>query len=124
MKLNLAHEHELAPGAATASDVADHYDRVAAVALASGDPAVLAWALAHAGDMSLVRRAAPPHTTLEGGYGRSFGPVTVGDKARWLIGRLLPPELAASAIAEGPAWLERSGARLRWKAAECRFGLA
>ncbi|MFP5503363.1 MAG: hypothetical protein ACLGIN_12815 [Candidatus Sericytochromatia bacterium] len=120
----MADEHELAPGAATASDVADHYDRVVAAALASGDRDALAWALAHTGDTRLVRRAAPPHGTLEGGYGRSFGPVTVGDKARWLIGRLLPPALAAEAIAEGPAWLDRFGDLLRWQAAERRFARA
>jgi hypothetical protein len=44
--------------------------------------------------------------------------VTVGDKAVFLLKRVLGPQ-AEAAIAQGPAWTQ--GRRLRWVAGEKRF---
>lgn len=115
----LAVEQALALPAATASNVADHYDRAMAALLASGDPEVLTWAIAHAHDATPVRGADPPHDPVEGGYGKVFGPLTVGDKARFLLGRWLGASRAAEAIAAGPAWAETKP--LRWDARASRF---
>ncbi|MNS04802.1 hypothetical protein D3C72_361890 [compost metagenome] len=112
-------EGELAPAAALAADAAEQYDRTMATLLASGDPAVVAEAIALADDQTPVRQSAPPHDTLEGGYGRHFGSVTVGDKARFLLTRVLGPERADEAIAHGPDWLQ--GRSLRWDARARRF---
>lgn len=112
-------EGELAPGAATASDAAQHYDRTMAKLLASGDPAVVAAALVRVGDATPVHRAAPPHDELVGGYGRHFGTVTVGDKAVFLLKRVLGPERAEEAIAAGPSWPRVPS--LRWDASSRRF---
>jgi hypothetical protein len=112
-------EGDIAPGAALAADAAEQYDRTMATLLASGDPAVVAEAIALVDDPTLVRQAAPPHDTLEGGYGRHFGAVTLGDKARFLLMGVLGPERAAEAIAQGPAWLQ--GRSLRWDARSRRF---
>lgn len=115
----LAEEQELAPPAMTASNVADHYDRPMAALLATGDAEVLTWAIAHAHDATPVRAARPPHDPVEGGYGKVYGPLTVGDKARFLITRWLGPKRADEAIAAGPAWVDRQP--LRWDARAQRF---
>lgn len=119
----LAEEHELAPPALLASNVAGHFDRPMARLLTCGDPAVLALALARLADETLVRRAEPPYAPLEGGYGKTFGPITVADKARFLLTQLLPEPAARAAIAEGPAWWDRHGRALRWDARARRFTL-
>lgn len=112
-------EGELAPGAATASDAAQHYDRPMAKLLTCGDPAVVSAALALVGDETPVHRASPPHDELVGGYGRHFGTVTVGDKAVFLLKRVLGPEQADEAIDAGPAWPRARS--LRWDASARRF---
>ena len=115
----LAEEHALAPPAMTASNVADQYDTPMALLLATGDREVLRWAIAHADDPTPVRTARPPHDQVEGGYGKMFGPLTVGDKARFLLTRWLGRKRAAAAIAAGPAWVD--GQALRWDARSARF---
>lgn len=118
----LAEEHELAPGASAASNVADHYDRNVAQLLSCGDAGIVAEAIARLNDPTPVRRASPPHDRVEGGYGRTFGLVTVGDKARFVLEHVLPPELATSALADGAAaWWRREGGRLRWDSASGHF---
>jgi hypothetical protein len=112
-------EDALAPGAALASDAADQFDVTMAKLLTCGDPAVVAEALALVDDATPVLAARAPHDPLEGGYGRHFGTVTVGDKARFLLGRVLGAERAAEAIALGPAWLQ--GKALRWDTASRCF---
>jgi hypothetical protein len=112
-------EDELAAGAAVASDAAAQFDRNMARLLTCGDPAVVAAALARLDDETPVQQAQPPHDPLEGGYGRHFGQVTVGDKARFLLKRVLGREWAEAAIAQGPAWCQ--GRPLRWDAKQGRF---
>lgn len=115
----LRHEEALAPGAALAADAADQFDVTMAALLAAGDPAVVAEALARVDDDTLVLNATAPHEPLEGGYGRHFGAVTVGDKAKFLLVRLLGEARAAEAIAQGPAWCQ--GRALRWQADRRQF---
>lgn len=115
----LRHEEALAPGAALDSDAANHYDVTMAQLLASGDPQVVAEALAWVEDDTVVLGASAPHEPLEGGYGRHFGAVTLGDKARFLLARVLGEARAAEAIAQGPAWCE--GRELNWQPALKQF---
>ena len=115
----LRSEEALSPGSALAADAAEQFDVTMAELLTCGDPAVVAEALAWVHDGTLVLRAAPPHDTLEGGYGRHFGAVTVGDKARFLLTRVLGPERAVEAIAQGPGWC--AGRTLDWDAGRGRF---
>ena len=96
----LAEEQELAISAATASNAADQYDANVEHLLRCGDPAVVAEALKRVDDATVVRRAGSPEP-VEGGYGKAFGAVTVGDKARFLVLSLLGPTRGARAIAEG-----------------------
>jgi hypothetical protein len=112
-------EAPLAPGAALAADAADQFDVNMATLLTAGDPAVVAEALARVNDDTLVLGAAPPHEPIEGGYGRHFGAVTVGDKAKFLLNRLLGEARSAEAIAQGPAWCE--GRVLRWQPERRQF---
>jgi hypothetical protein len=112
-------EEALAPGAALEADAAEQFDLNMATLLTAGDPAVVAEALARVNDDTLVLGATPPHEPLEGGYGRHFGAVTVGDKAKFLLRRVLGEARAAEAIAQGPAWCE--GRALRWLPERRRF---
>jgi hypothetical protein len=115
----MSREHPLAPPAMTASNVADHYDVTMAALLPTGEREVLAWALTHAGDLTPVLDAKAPHDKIEGGYGKAFGHVTVGDKARFLLVRWLGEQLAREAMAQGAAWLD--GRPLRWDARAGKF---
>jgi hypothetical protein len=110
----LQDEDELAGPAGLSSNVADHYDRQVGAILRAGDPAVLPELLKLARDARPVRRIAPPHLPLDGGYGKTFGPITVGDKARYALSRLLPAPLLREALAQGPAWFEANKLKLQW----------
>lgn len=116
----LDQEHEIAPPAAMLSDCSGHYDREVAQLVGARDKAVLPALLARAADAREVVSAIPPHLPVDGGYGKLFGRVTVGEKARFALTRLLGP-LAAEAIAAGPAWYKAHGAALRWDARQNRF---
>lgn len=118
---NLHEEHEIAPPAAMLSDATGHYDREVARLLASKDKAVVQALLARAGDPREVVRARPPHLPVEGGYGKTWGRVTVADKARFALGKLLGGALAAEAVAGGAAWWQAHGAALRWDARSGRW---
>jgi hypothetical protein len=110
----LAEEDELAGPAALSSNVADHYDRNVGALMRAGELAVLPELLKLARDPRPVRRQAPPHLPLDGGYGKTFGPVTVGDKARFALSRVLPAPLLRDALAQGPAWFEANKLKLQW----------
>lgn len=120
----LHEEHEIAPPAAMLSDASAHYDREVARLLASRDKAVVQALLARAGDTREVLKAAPPHLPVEGGYGKTWGRVTVGDKARFALGRLLGEALAREAIAGGAGWWQAHGAALSWHPRLARFTLS
>lgn len=119
----LQEEHEVAPPAAMLSDARGHYDREVARLLASRDKAIVQALLARAHDPREVLRARPPHLPLEGGYGKTWGRVTVADKARFTLARLLGERLAAEAISGGGGWWQANGAGLRWDAGASRFVL-
>lgn len=119
----LHEEDELAGPAAVASNVAYHYDRVAGQLMRSGDPRVLAELFKRLRDDTPVTRAVPPFLPIHGGYGKTFGPITVGDKARFMIGKLLPPEVAKEALAKGANWLTLNRTRLRWDPEARRYRL-
>lgn len=112
----LHEEHEIAPPAAMLSDASGHYDREVAQLVAARDKAVIPALLARAGEAREVMRAAPPHLPVDGGYGKLFGRVTVGDKARFALAKLLGDKVAAEAVAAGPAWWQANGAKLAWDA--------
>jgi hypothetical protein len=117
----LHEEFEVAPPAAMLSDARGHYDREVGQLLAAKDKAVIPALLARAGDRREVVKAQPPHLPVEGGYGKAWGRVTVGDKARFALARLLGEALAAEAVAGGPAWWQANGAKLRWDARRGHF---
>lgn len=117
----LPQEVELAGPAALSSNVAHHYDRNAGALMLVGDPAVLPELLKLARDPRPVRRQAAPNLPLDGGYGKTYGPVTVGDKARFVLTRLLPAPLLREALAQGPAWFEANKRRLQWDAKARQF---
>lgn len=117
----LHEEHEIAPPAAMLSDAAGHYDREVARLLAARDKAVIPALLAKAGDAREVLKARAPHLPVEGGYGKPWGRVTVGDKARFALGKLLGDALAKEAIAGGPGWWQAHGAALKYDPKARRF---
>lgn len=117
----LHEEHEIAPPAAMLSDASAHYDREMARLLASRDKAVVQALLRRAGDTREVLKSTPPYLPVEGGYGKLWGRLTVGDKARFALRRLLGDGLAAEAIAGGAAWWQAHGATLKWDPRLTRF---
>ena len=117
----LHEEHEIAPPAAMLSDAAGHYDRELARLLGSRDKAVLQALLLRVDDPREVLKARAPHLPVEGGYGKPWGRVTVGDKARFALGKLLGEALAAEAIAGGAAWWRAHGAALKYDPKASRF---
>ncbi len=117
----LHEEHEIAPPAAMLSDASAHYDREVARLVASRDKAVIQALLARANDTREVLKAIPPYLPVEGGYGKLWGRVTVGDKARFALGRLLGDRLAGEAIAGGAGWWQAHGAALKWDPRISRF---
>ncbi|MDB5100568.1 MAG: hypothetical protein JWM80_4989 [Cyanobacteria bacterium RYN_339] len=110
----LQDELELAGPAALSSNVADHYDRGVGALMRSGDLQVLPELLKLARDPRPVRRELPPYLPLDGGYGKTFGPVTVGEKARFALSKLLPAPLLREALAQGPTWFEANKLKLQW----------
>lgn len=117
----LHEEHEIAPPAAMLSDAAGHYDREVARLLGARDKAVVEALLAKAHDAREVLRARAPHLPVEGGYGKPWGRVTVGDKARFALGRLLGEALAQEAVAGGAGWWQAHGAALKYDTRLSRF---
>ena len=117
----LDQEHEIAPPAAMLSDASGHYDREVAQLVGARDKAVLPALIARACDSHEVVSARSPHLPVNGGYDKLFGRVTVGDKARFVLTRLLGAQLAGEAIAQGPAWYQANGSALRWDVRHGRF---
>lgn len=117
----LDHEHEIAPPAAMLSDASGHYDREVAQLVGARDKGILPALLARAGEAREVVSATPPHFPVDGGYGKLFGRVTVGEKARFALKLMLGEQMALEAIAAGPAWFRTHGATLRWDARQGRF---
>jgi hypothetical protein len=117
----LPYEDELAGPAAAASNVAFQYDCVAGALLQCGDLRAVRALIGLLQDDRSVCHKAPPFLPLQGGYGKTFGPITVGDKAQFILGGLLGPELAKEASLKGLSWFEQLAMRLRWDAAERRF---
>lgn len=119
----LHEEEEIAPPAALMSNVAAHYDRRVAKLIFAKERRVIAAVLPLLADTRAVRKLAPPHHAVEGGYGKTFGAITVADKARFVLEKLLGAQLAAEAAAAGPPWYQVKGQALNWDDGLKRFTL-
>ena len=120
----LVEEDELAGPAAVASNVAAHYDRVAGLLMRCGDVRALTALVGLVSDERPVCRMAAPSLPLNGGYGKTFGLVTVGEKARFILARMLPPQVLREALKKGPTWVEARSSRLHWDELTQCFRLA
>ena len=110
----LALEDELAGPAALMSNVAYHYDRTAGLLMLGDCLEALEALLGLLADPRPVCRREPPFLPIDGGYGHPFGPITVGNKARFILEKLLSPEALREATLKGPGWVDANRTRLKW----------
>lgn len=100
------------PRCLLSSNAAHHHDRAIGAFLDACSPEALALLLERAGDPTPVHRPGLPGPPVLGGYGKALGHITVADKVRFAVQRLLG-ERAEEALKEGPAWARRHGTRLK-----------
>lgn len=100
------------PRCLLSSNAALHHDRAIGAFLDACSPEALALLLSRAKDPTPVHRPGLPGPPVLGGYGKAVGPVTVADKVRFAVQRLLGA-LAEEALAEGPAWVRKQGPKLK-----------